>query len=418
MSAPLAAGWTKGVDVLSGEVYYTNDATGESTWTKPLIVVEFVEVTAQAGSLPVAEVARARDCLGTDFAADCITAHNTALAELAAAGAKTQSALMERLAARERKQAQKKREAQKSDPGDGLGPLPVHWKLISMPGGTQNLYQMPDGSTTFDDPRTEEIECSIVKTSAAVAQVADKMGVDGDDAEAALEAHGWDAPAACFAIAQRQAAATLAAMEATHRKELDATLQRAATETQRASASSAAAPAAESPFIVLRTQCPPGISGGMSFPVDLPDGRRVMVGVPAGTPSGGAVQFQVARSAPTSNETRGSDVSHRGVLGKRGKTLFGHALSCGQPGEADRTQQFFAEQKRGQERAKAVALAARDAKLAAMSAEDRQAFLYEEQEALEHERRRKLCYAGLKGYKSVGLKGRIGRHRGRKHKPK
>lgn len=91
-----------------------------------------------------------------------------------------------------------------------------------MPGDQQNLFQLPDGSTTFDDPRTEEIECAFVQSPEAVAELAAEMGIDSADAEAELNKHSWDVSAACFAVAKVQAAAALAEMKAKHCEELAA----------------------------------------------------------------------------------------------------------------------------------------------------------------------------------------------------
>ena len=231
-----------------------------------------------------------------DIASEYIAQHNREVAEFAAEEQRKKTVLMQRLAARKQRAAAKKRAAASADardPGDGLGPLPSRWNLIRMPDG-KALFQMPNGQTTFDDPRTDEIEdgsSTAVKSEQAIATLAEMMHISAAYAEAALESHGFDVTAACMAVMQEQTNAALAETERRHQAEL-AQLQRAA------EARRAAAPRAPSPFMTLRAKLPPGVHGGMYFPVNLPDGRRLRVAVPPGVPPNGTVQFKVKRLAP------------------------------------------------------------------------------------------------------------------------
>jgi len=246
----------------------------------------FLAATSADGGAGAPGAAVATEILD-DIASSYIAEHNRERANFAAAQESKKAKLMARLAAR--KQRKSTKAAGPADAGDGEGALPHGWKLIRMPTGGK-LFQMANGNTTFDDPRTDGVEDGSESVRAGqIETLSEMLGIDSASASRALEAANWDMRSAMAQYMEYQTAHALAEADRKHNASLAAMEQQAA-------AKRASAP--PSPFMMLRAKCPPGISGGMYFPVDLPDGRRMSIAVPVGCPPGGTVQFKVPRNAP------------------------------------------------------------------------------------------------------------------------
>ena len=215
--------------------------------------------------------------------------------------------LRKRLEARKKKKGAKKAKKKKAkaaapaanDPGDGLGPLPAGWSLVKMPDGRKLFNQPGDGGTTWDDPRTDEVETgeaakeesseSDDEAEGALKLVCSMLGINEDEARALLDAHDGDAQASIEAHFHDEMMAKVEAQEKAHAaaiRELEDKVAKA----------SVGADDGVSPFITMRAACPPGIRPGQKFTVNLPDGRATQIQVPAGCPPGGTVQFKIPRA--------------------------------------------------------------------------------------------------------------------------
>ena len=251
-----------------------------------------------------AEVVTA-EAMMDDMATSYMEEQKATLARIEMENTRKKEELRKRLEARKKKGAKKEKKkkakaakAAANDPGDGLGSLPAGWSLVKMPDGRKLFNQPGDGGTTWDDPRTEEIETGEVAKEAssesddeddAAKLVCSMLGIDAVAAHALLDAHGGDAQASIEAHFHAEMMAKVEAQEKAHAaaiRELEDKVAKA----------SVGADDGVSPFITMRAACPPGISPGQKFTVNLPDGRATQITVPAGCPPGGTVQFKIPRA--------------------------------------------------------------------------------------------------------------------------
>jgi len=252
------------------------------------------------------------DTMMDDMASSYMAEQKSTLEKIQFENTRKKEELRKRLAARKAKKGKKKKKKAKAaasaaagvDPGDGLGPLPVGWTVVNMPDGRKLFNQPGDGGTTWDDPRTDEVETGEIKKeessedsddedpqASALKSVIGILGIGESKARTLLEANDWDAEAACSAHFHNEMMAKLEAQEKVHAaamKKMEDNLAKA----------EAAHDDGVSPFIMMRAQCPPGVGPGQRFTVNLPDGRATQITVPASCPPGGTVQFKIPRATP------------------------------------------------------------------------------------------------------------------------